>query len=65
MSRPLCPNCHALALATYDELPEDERYIANQRPSPDDPSIEHRQKNHLWCRRCWFEHCPRGDVLVV
>ncbi|MCS6806760.1 MAG: hypothetical protein RMM98_11375 [Acidobacteriota bacterium] len=61
----LCPLCQTFSLATWDELDERERFVLLQRPSPDDESLEHRQQQHCWCRRCGHEHCQWTDYSAV
>lgn len=65
MTTLLCPQCRVGLLAAWPEWPEPERFILIQRPSPDDPSLEHRRQYHLWCRQCWFEHCPLKEGYLV
>lgn len=65
MTSSICPRCQASALRSWRELTEPERSVILQRPSPDDPSPEHRQDYHAWCQRCGFEHCQMGEVHTV
>ena len=53
----LCPGCHG-RLQPWADLNEDEREVVRRLPGAREYSLTDRQRNHLWCTRCWHE-CPK------
>jgi hypothetical protein len=50
-----CPHCGEGDLKNWHDLDEEEREVVNRLPAATDYSLVERQRNHLWCTRCWFE----------
>jgi len=54
-----CPRCNAARLKTWDELNDEEKFLAKKLPSSAEFSPKER-KTHLFCPRCWFEEMSRN-----
>ena len=58
MGRPggeeMCPRCDGGRLKGWDELTDDERFLAERLPASAEYSAAERKK-HRFCTRCWFE----------
>ncbi|HEV8591755.1 MAG TPA: hypothetical protein VGQ55_06610 [Pyrinomonadaceae bacterium] len=49
-----CPKCGSLRLKTWDELTDEEQFLAERLPASAHFKTRER-KRHRFCTRCWFE----------
>lgn len=49
-----CPRCMLPGMKTWDQLTEEEQFLALRLPASADFTPEERKK-HRFCTRCWFE----------
>ncbi len=50
----MCPRCHFPQMKLWEELTDEEKFLAERLPMSTEFSIEER-KQHLFCPRCWLE----------
>jgi hypothetical protein len=58
-----CPGCDGSILKTWDELDEDQKFLAERLPASAEYSPAERKK-HRFCTRCWFEDTGRLEELA-
>lgn len=49
-----CPKCGSPKIKRWDELTDDERFLIERLPAPNNFSSEERRRN-LFCARCFYE----------
>ena len=49
-----CPRCTLPGMKTWDQLTEEEQFLALRLPASADFTPEERKK-HRFCTRCWYE----------
>lgn len=49
-----CPRCGSPKFKTWDQLDEEERFLLDRMPLPNNFDPNGRKK-HLFCARCFFE----------
>jgi len=49
-----CPKCHSLKMKSWEELSDEQKFLAEKLPLNTEFSRAQRKK-HRFCERCWFE----------
>jgi hypothetical protein len=62
-TKEFCPRCHSARLKTWDELDDEQKFLAERLPLSAEFSIEQRKK-HRFCERCWFEEIGEQPISV-
>ncbi len=62
-SEKICPRCGSLKMKTWDDLTDDEQFLAKRLPMSADYTPAER-KMHRYCTQCWFESCETGPRVV-
>ncbi len=63
-SEKICPRCDLPSLKSWDELSEDDQFLAKRLPMSAEFSPTERKK-HRFCTRCWFESGDESEITVV
>lgn len=50
----MCPKCHHPKMKTWEELSDEQQFLAERLPRSAEYSLDQRKK-HRFCERCWFE----------
>ena len=50
----ICPKCHYAKMKAWEELSDEEQFLALRLPLSAEFSLDERKK-HRFCTRCWFE----------
>jgi hypothetical protein len=50
----ICPKCHHPKMKAWEELSDEQKFLAERLPLSAEYSLEQRKK-HRFCERCWFE----------
>jgi hypothetical protein len=50
----MCPICHHRAMKSWEELTDEQKFLAERLPLNTEFPAEQRKK-HRFCERCWFE----------
>ena len=50
----MCPICHHRQMKTWEELTDEQKFLAERLTSSAEFSLKQRKK-HRFCERCWFE----------
>ena len=50
----ICPRCGSFTYKRWDELTDEEKFLAERLPASAEYSKEQRKAHHF-CTRCWFE----------
>ncbi len=50
----MCPECHHAKMKTWEELSDEQKFLAERLPLSAEFSSKQRKK-HRFCERCWFE----------
>jgi len=61
--REMCPRCGSAVLKRWDELGDDQKFLAERLPASAEYSERERRK-HRFCARCWFEEVPRRETTA-
>lgn len=57
-----CPKCDAPKLKNWDDLTDEEQFLAERLPASAHFKTRERKK-HRFCTRCWFEETePSNDL---
>lgn len=49
-----CPKCGESRMKTWDELTDEQKFLAERLPASAEFTSDKRKK-HRFCDRCWFE----------
>jgi len=55
--RKMCPKCHHPQMKLWEELTDEEKFLAERLPMSATFTRREREK-HLFCTRCWQEVVP-------
>jgi hypothetical protein len=50
----MCQKCHHPKMKTWQDLSDEQKFLAERLPLSAEYSLEQRKK-HRFCERCWFE----------
>ncbi len=58
----MCPKCHFPKMKTWEELTDEQKFLAEKLPSSAEFSLKQRKKHRI-CERCWFEETePQTEI---
>lgn len=57
-NRKMCQKCHFPQMKLWEELTDEEKFLAERLPMSAAFTRREREK-HLYCPRCWQEVIPR------
>jgi hypothetical protein len=58
-----CPKCDSLRLKTWDELTDEEQFLAERLPASAHFKTRERKK-HRFCTRCWYEEIEQANKIA-
>lgn len=58
-----CPVCDYPVVKGWEELTDDQQFVAKRLPASADFTFEERKK-HRFCTRCWFEDTQRREKMA-
>ncbi|CAN5645591.1 hypothetical protein BH24ACI1_BH24ACI1_16180 [soil metagenome] len=61
--RKMCPRCHFPQMKLWEELTNEEKFLAERLPLSKDFSLRER-KRHCFCPRCWFEEIDCSSQIT-
>ena len=50
----ICKKCHYAKMKAWEELSDEEQFLASRLPLSAEFSLDERKK-HRFCTRCWYE----------
>ena len=59
----ICPRCGSSKMKSWEELTDEERFLAARLPLSADYTLDARKK-HRFCTRCWFEEIESKSGLA-
>jgi hypothetical protein len=63
VNKDACPRCGFHRLKSWDELTDDERFVAERTINASELTPDQRKKS-LICTRCWYEGGTEGPVIA-
>ncbi len=58
-----CPKCGFRKMKAWNDLTDDQQFLAERLPASAEYTIKQRKK-HRFCERCWFEETGSDTKLA-
>lgn len=63
MNEKTCPRCGAAKMKSWDDLSDDQKFLAERLPASAEFTREKRKK-HRFCERCFYEESRGIETLA-